>query len=773
MRKTLLACAIAMICSLAAMAFPPSGHDAGATSELKLLKSRVQDQKTQANLTRVQDLTRQEVKDIRKSKGLYVTDSYDDFTTETGKTASSKAPMREDEKTYKLTVNLKYDKDEVWGFDGTAYPNYASDFWISNEEPEDETPEALIFQLPAGSYDLEILLTTQSDDFYLLTTSDVNVDQDKEFSLDVADAAVEIEWEPLLPDGSKPIETYYEYDGNTFEVLREVEGNVLSQTVILNIYNKKHEFGRSIMQSPFKVVVGDVTREGGKSRIKTIPNDDYAFYYKNLSINKDGGYCVPLYADAAVSKAATNDINHYKTITPEYAFTPYQPDPRIFYGEEGEEDVIIPFDKYGSFLLKCMNIRDGKMTGLSEMGEFSSQIVFNQSIHICQDPALSGIFEVMPIPSFREDWDWERNMTGLPVNAVTVTPMVMAINNTGSSKNFLTMPNVWDIYMSEVTNTWLSFDTNVDHVWNYGCPGLVFSTKAMPWGSSFDFCYIGRLGERRSVDLLATQASVAIDNQAPSQDVMESLQWGELPSEGKIDFYFTDTNVEIDGIPGKNTAHVEFDMGRPDWQPPTLQIARFTDTEGNFTDRYSDGNDGVIEFYGGDFTFHYDEDTYAAWYTEEPAAEVRVEYAPYGTESFLPLEVENIAERDFMPGFGTYYRGSLAGVDRKSENGWFDVRITLADAAGNYQEQTLSPAFKIDGMTGVETRSCPDVAVNIIDGVITVCGCGNPEIEIFTADGVLVARASAAVLDVSGLEAAIYLVRVSDGDNRAVRKIRI
>lgn len=194
-----------------------------------------------------------------------------------------------------------------------------------------------------------------------------------------------------------------------------------------------------------------------------------------------------------------------------------------------------------------------------------------------------------------------------------------------------------------------------------------------------------------------------INDAIPSEEVLENLQWGELPTEGKIDFEFIDTNVAIDGIQGKNVCRVGFDMSHADWQPPTLQIVRFVDTNDNFIDRYAKSDDGVIEFYGGDFRFHQNPETYVGWYTEEAATEVKVEYAPYGTDSFLPIDVENVAERDFMPGFGTYYRGSLAVVDRKSENGWFDVRITLTDAAGNFQEQTLSPAFKIEGSVGVET----------------------------------------------------------------------
>ena len=45
---------------------------------------------------------------------------------------------------------------------------------------------------------------------------------------------------------------------------------------------------------------------------------------------------------------------------------------------------------------------------------------------------------------------------------------------------------------------------------------------------------------------------------------------------------------------------------------------------------------------------------------------------------------------------GWFYTGSLAGVTGQGLNGWFDLKIRLTDAAGNWQEQVLSPAFRID-----------------------------------------------------------------------------
>ncbi len=74
-----------------------------------------------------------------------------------------------------------------------------------------------------------------------------------------------------------------------------------------------------------------------------------------------------------------------------------------------------------------------------------------------------------------------------------------------------------------------------------------------------------------------------------------------------------------------------------------------------------------------------------------------------------------------MPGFGYFYRGSLKDVTGDGEKGWFDLKIKLTDLSGNWQEQVISPAFRIgDGsLTGIEAiknDTATEVARYTIDG---------------------------------------------------------
>lgn len=769
MMKQILICSITMLMwCLTAMATTPSGVGSVAASPFKVNAENAKTGIVPTNLISCRDMTPQWQKEWLAGKGIMVKRSGLPEPAE-GRINPVKSLMRENEAIYTLTVNLNYDKDEVMMFaQGTAFPNYESSYWFFNEPPEEELPDAVEFLLPAGSYDIEVQLATKVGGDIILLAPETVMDSDRQITLDAADATVEVNWTSLLPDGEKAQGLIIECDAETGEIVGKTTGNCKSVTNYLYVKNTKHNVESLVLGEESTMKTGDTETTLGTHNVRIMPSNDYMMVRRTYAIGTEGGYIMVSMSDALQSADVSNNPEHYKVIKTEFAYTPYQPEPIVT--GEGDNQVVAEFDKENAFFLQSYIIEDGCLTATS--GEGYSGIVYTHMwIHVCQDPANIDKYQVMPVPAVVEDRDY-RN-TCLPIDTESATPNAVAKNNTDDYSPYLMLPEGRSAYINNIKNPWLSFDIEKPHVWNYGCPTQVFSTVNARWGASFSSSYIGRLGEHRVIDNLVTAATVSVNDEAPSEEVLENLQYGQLPAEGKINFEFTNPNVIIDDIPGKNVSRIEFDMARDDWQPPTLQIVRFTDTDGNFIDRYAKGEDGVMEFYGGDFTYCEEYSPYSSWYTETPAVEVSVEYAPYCTENFAPLEVENIPERDFMPGFGTYYRGSLADVDVASENGWFDVRIKLTDASGNYQEQTLSPAFWIEENVGVGEIVGNAVSMALSDGKITVSGCENPMIEVYSADGMSVCRVSGISADVTSLESGIYVVSVSDGESRVVRKVRI
>lgn len=227
----------------------------------------------------------------------------------------------------------------------------------------------------------------------------------------------------------------------------------------------------------------------------------------------------------------------------------------------------------------------------------------------------------------------------------------------------------------------------------------------------------GRYGESRIIDLDLLETTLSIEGEKMYEGSYNDYVgymfdgYSNAPT-GSVEIVFNDKNVGVDGLEGKNVTEIGYEKDGEDVWAPTLQMLHFQDSEGFITDRFETAKDGTLEFAGGDFIEHFNEENYY-WYTEEEA-DVEVEYAPYGSEEFSPLDVKEIPELYFMPGFGHFYRGELSGVDRESETGWFDLRIKLTDKAGNYQRQLISPAFKIGSlMSGISTTGKEDVDVRV------------------------------------------------------------
>lgn len=166
-------------------------------------------------------------------------------------------------------------------------------------------------------------------------------------------------------------------------------------------------------------------------------------------------------------------------------------------------------------------------------------------------------------------------------------------------------------------------------------------------------------------------------------------------------------DIDVDGAPvdgtvlSHNNAVMQCNIDKVDWVPPTAQLLWFTD-EQLMTDHFQTPENAVLHLYAADFRYTlndtFDKDMMEAY----PLESIKVEYAPTGSSEFTEIEVSENADMFFMPGYGYCYDGSLAGIDRGSDNGWMDLRITLTDDSGNIQTQTLSPAFRVDSLAGIE-----------------------------------------------------------------------
>lgn len=294
-------------------------------------------------------------------------------------------------------------------------------------------------------------------------------------------------------------------------------------------------------------------------------------------------------------------------------------------------------------------------------------------------------------------------------------------------------------------------------------------------------CYIGRLGEIRMSDLYALKMSLKYNGEEVLANfnllLLDSLMtaWAEEKHPyGEIDLTLTNENVDVDGIPGYNLTRIIYDQRKEDWTAPTLQMLHFKNTDGMITDRFDVPQDGILEFCGGDFNYHNENNRF---YFDCKEQTVAVAYSPYGQSRWTELAVDEIPELYRMPGFGYFYRGSLEGVNLESSNGWYDLKITLTDASGNMQEQTISPAFRIGNVTGVSETLQSTMSLRHVGRQLYVDGVDNAGVSVYTADGMCVVKAADAVtrpVSLGNVAPGMYVVKATAADGRQiVRKITV
>lgn len=210
----------------------------------------------------------------------------------------------------------------------------------------------------------------------------------------------------------------------------------------------------------------------------------------------------------------------------------------------------------------------------------------------------------------------------------------------------------------------------------------------------FNFDYIGRYGEKKIENNQDASVEVTLNGEEyHSGKGQFTTELSELLN-GLVEATIINENVNVDDMAGSNITRLHFIAGTEDQTPPTATMLHFKDSNGNVTDRFATSNDGTLEFSAGDFNFILTPNQNLAYNRYAPES-VEVSYSPYGEDNWNELAVEEVPE-NYWPMMGWFYTGSLASVTGVGMNGWFDLKIRLTDAVGNWQEQVISPAFRIE-----------------------------------------------------------------------------
>lgn len=264
--------------------------------------------------------------------------------------------------------------------------------------------------------------------------------------------------------------------------------------------------------------------------------------------------------------------------------------------------------------------------------------------------------------------------------------------------------------------------------------------------------YYGNYGENRFVDTQyyseeATFNGTPVDL-SKFRDVNAWLAANAADAahqNGNVTISFINTNAKTGGIESHNTCTISFKEGADDAIPPTVQRIRLSDTEGIPAIEFENADKCRLTIAGGDFSPKVNNIDFGA-YSEKitsytcTAASLKVEMAPNGTQQYSEVEMSAKADK-YVECYGYLWEGALKEITTKSDNGWFDLRVTLTDKAGNSQVQTISPAFFIKNQTPSGRVDISDGTVRLIADNGRIIASDGSEVTVYTLSGCRVRNA--------------------------------
>ena len=612
-----------------------------------------------------------------------------------------KAAAKAEGQIYTITLNLEYDPESLVVnpiADITDDSNIVGIAFRSGES-------TLQGQLPSGTYNIITSFYTQGlEQQYSVIKENVEVTGDMTFTINPAEATNHITTKIYGPNGELLKHGLQHYDEATNTYIVDEPGDAYSSEVANIVYQKGcgevHAF------------VIFTTGESLEEEQRTIPTDFYindvsdrfVFIQQRKSFTEDLSkcYCTWVSTDNLQTCEVENNPNDYVCQEYNYKYTPYG---------RNHNDAIQVMNGFWWIKDEKASYSARYVRRMTKQGDSFPLELWINAPDI--DPNIPGL-NVLVQTQFTDYGEVEQIQWGeMVIESFTPTGWTygVPIRVKNGQKEFVNFGHIangqyWDnnnLYYSMNNTTFFEKLLPAPKSFTYpseqalgdfgdNCPinSVNVTTFENNDQTSTDWTsyYVGRYGEVLYADMGST---TTLKYNGEEVDLSTFSPSGK----GTWEVNITNPNVEVDGLPGHNTTTVYFDQNQEDMTPPAVEMLHFKNADGGVTDRFATAEEGTMEFYASDFHYHYYPELWNGVFECQPV-EVVVEYAPYGTEDWNELTVEEIPEYYQEPGWGYFYRGSLAGVTGQGEKGWFDLRFRLQDASGNWMDQVVSPAFRID-----------------------------------------------------------------------------
>lgn len=284
--------------------------------------------------------------------------------------------------------------------------------------------------------------------------------------------------------------------------------------------------------------------------------------------------------------------------------------------------------------------------------------------------------------------------------------------------------------------------------------------------------FLGNFGEDRNIDALAATWKIyAADTllftgpfNAAFKNAL-SNHYKKAHGSHKMRITMDNGNYKLDDIQGSHHVEITFTENAADVTPPSITNLRLRDRNGRITNRFS-CDKATLTFSFADLAI----DTVTKAGLVRQHCEAKVECAPHGTTDFREIPTQEIANL-YDEFYGWTRRGEFTAATLGAPvRGWYDLRLTLTDAAGNAQTQTISPAFYCKwGTDGVEGTEADGIQISVDGQQITVIGTESA--TLYSTDGKYIGTAAGNDrLTLTAPIAGVYLLRVGTNTRKVYVK---
>lgn len=620
----------------------------------------------------------------------------------------------QDEPTYKLTVSYDYDN--------TFYPYsvYVIHPTVFKEYPDEYINKGVVFNLPEGTYDVFVKYVKMwsiglpANSYYVIKEN-IRMDKDTTIVVNPNEAINKVEFKFILPSGERAKINYRDWqiiDNNTGEWLILESGNVWGLGYF-NVFKNKDKDAR-IIDGNQNTWLLDSPESNTTFYINDV-SDKWELLHFEFAEGKENyaayATCFDEVKGVTQSAAFENDPNDFDIYELHFSKTAY-----------GKS---ISNELYHLPLFNLIAKDDRKSI---EGKGFSITYTDNGDVfkyYLGKGPEDEDILavvepEVIESRIIRTIDYGEYTQQNEDCGYIFGTPFVLKGDNKERISNGAATFNDsygFPIYKDASQEFGIGYFDQYAYNEPYcykpdklkgihGANVPIIATKKYSYDNTEGYLItrlfhhtIGRYGEFCTNDIHFTNLKLKKNGETVSEmEIDNDLWWGdEIDALGEIEITLTCNNRIIDELQGENKTVIHYDQRNDDATAPALQMLHFKDTKGYITDRFVTAADGYVEFSGGDYNEGISEANYL--YFDRAKSSVMVSYSPYRQDDWNEIYVEE--NSDYYSNLtGWFYRGSLADVEGESENGWFDLKIRLTDEAGNWQEQIISPAFRIDDRVG-------------------------------------------------------------------------